>query len=105
MDINQRVQYSIISSKKKLGDLAKLLGVSQPSVTRYLNGSQKPGDEILLKLANVTDQNYEWLKTGSGKVPLGFKDFIGSTGLSKEELVQKIHSLESKVEKLQSDVL
>lgn len=100
MNINQRVKYAIITSGKNQYELADILGVSQPAVNKYVNGTSKPGNEAIKVLSSLAGLDYEWLKTGSGKVPLGFKDFISTT---KEELTEKIKRLEDKVERLQQE--
>jgi transcriptional regulator with XRE-family HTH domain len=104
MSINQRIRFAILSDKKNQSELSKMVGVTPAAMSKYVNGLTKPVDEVLKKLAKVTGLDYEWLKNASGKEPLGFKDFIKGTGLTKEELIEKVNQLESKVEKLQSEV-
>jgi transcriptional regulator with XRE-family HTH domain len=104
MNINQRVKYAILISGKNQYELADLLGVSQPAVNKYVNGTSKPGEEGLKKLASISGIDYEWIKLGSGKVPLGFKDFIVSAGLTREQLIEKVNQLENEVEKRDSKI-
>ena len=103
MSLSERVKYAIITSGKNQYELAEILNISQPAVNRYVNGTSNPRESGLKKLAQLTNLDYDWLKTGSGKVPLGFKDFINSTTL-KDQQAEKIKILESKVERLQSEV-
>ena len=99
MNINQRVKYAILTYSKSQAILASEINASPSAMSKYVNGLMKPSDKVLEKLAAVTGINYDWLKTGSGKEPLGFKDFIKSIGLTKEELIDKVNQLENEVEK------
>src|SRR6188768_330194 len=103
MNINQRVKYAIVTYSKSQAILASEISASPSAMSKYVNGLMKPSDKVLEKLAAVTGINYDWLKTGSGKDPAGFKDFITSTGLSREELLEKVENLESKVDRLKKE--
>lgn len=75
MEINpEEVNGRISLLMQKLGtnqkELAGLLGVTQPAVSKYLNG-RVPPPEVLLKLAGAADTTIEWILSGKNLAAAG----------------------------------
>ena len=48
-------------------NLAKAVGISDTSISRYLNGHQVPESLVLRRISDLTDLNIDWLLTGKGE--------------------------------------
>jgi len=75
MEINpEEVNGRISLLMQKLGtnqkEFAGLLGVTQPAVSKYLNG-RVPPPEVLLKLARAADTTIEWILSGKNLAAAG----------------------------------
>jgi len=51
-------------------EFARLLGVTQPAVSKYLNG-RLPPPEVLLKLAGASGTTIEWILSGNNPAAAG----------------------------------
>ena len=71
----------------KQGELAKWLGVSQPTISDYRNGVICPKMERAIEIAEKLGCCVEWLLTGRGdKYPIKTSDsFLDISGLTDEE--------------------
>lgn len=49
--------------------MAEAIGISQPTLSRVLSGTQKPGRSLLLALGTFPGIDIEWLLHGRGKAP------------------------------------
>jgi transcriptional regulator with XRE-family HTH domain len=66
MKIGHRIRGSRESKGISQGELARRLGVSQPSVSDWENGKSEPSVDNLRALAVELDVWFEWLATGRG---------------------------------------
>ncbi len=66
MRIGHRIKASRESKNISQGELARRLGVSQPSVSDWENGKSEPSVDNLRALAVELDVWFEWLTTGRG---------------------------------------
>lgn len=48
-------------------NLARAVGISDTTVSRYLNGHQVPESLVLRRISDLTDLNIDWLLTGKGE--------------------------------------
>lgn len=61
----------------KLGSqqkVAKLLGISQPGLGKWVSGTARPAFELVAKLAGLADVSLDWIATG--REHAGSRDFI-----------------------------
>lgn len=66
MKIGHRIKESREGKSMSQGELARRLGVSQPSVSDWENGKTEPSVENMRTLAVELDVWFEWLATGRG---------------------------------------
>lgn len=68
---------------------AKAMGISQSTVSKYLNGIAMPATDTAITMANYLKVNFEWLMTGRG--PMDSKeaalDHLDLTGLPEDSKV------------------
>lgn len=70
--LSERLKTAMDLHGKKMsqGTLAKLSGISQPTVNRLLTGKVN-GSGYLIQIANALDVDAEWLATGKGEMLKG----------------------------------
>lgn len=61
--MNWKEKVSELMTTKNLTqkDLSRLSGITETSISRYLNGSQRPRIDVLLNFAKALDVNVEYL--------------------------------------------
>ena len=61
--MNWKEKVSDLMTTKKITqkDLSRLSGITETSISRYLNGSQRPRIDVLLNFAKALDVNVEYL--------------------------------------------
>ena len=69
-EVNGRISLLMQKMGTNQKELAELLGVTQPAVSKYLNG-RVPPPEVLLKLARATDTTIEWILSGKNLAAAG----------------------------------
>lgn len=90
-------------------DLANNLGISQSDVSKYENGEYQIPLEVIRKLNEVYQMNYEWFFNGVRPMQKPMKDSkslttdIGQMKSDYEILIQKVKSLESMLKKIARD--
>ncbi len=80
MFMNARITEAREAAGLSKTELAKAVGVSQPTVTDWENGSMKPRGENLLRISRVLNVSPEWLATGRGEKHPGANRPYPSTG-------------------------
>ena len=58
----QRLREALYQSNMKSVDLAKALGVTEVTISRYLHGTRKPGDLMVRKMAEILHVVPEFLR-------------------------------------------
>jgi transcriptional regulator with XRE-family HTH domain len=85
MDIKQEFAKRLLAlcknhwntDKPKQTDLAKAFGVSQATISEWMNGAKMPGLEKLIEICLVLDVSIEYLGTGRGSIkPISDKPHI-----------------------------
>lgn len=71
--IAQRFREFMVKIDRTGKNLARAVGISDTSISRYLNGHQVPDSLVLGKISELTDLNINWLLTGKGE-PIKQKD-------------------------------
>jgi transcriptional regulator with XRE-family HTH domain len=69
-EVNGRISLLMQKMGTNQKELAGLLGVTQPAVSKYLNG-RVPPPEVLLKLARAADTTIEWILSGKNLAAAG----------------------------------
>ena len=69
-------------------EIAKTLGIAQPSVFQWKAGRNYPSHDMLVKIAKLTNVSVEWLYSGRG--PMRPPDQISP---EKASLIDKIEAL------------
>ncbi len=67
--IGERIRVYRLSKGAKVGDFAKLIGVSQGSLSDIENQKTKPSADTISALVRHTDIDARWLLTGEGIAP------------------------------------
>ena len=61
MNWKEKVSELMTTKKITQKDLSRLSGITETSISRYLNGSQRPRIDVLLNFAKALDVNVEYL--------------------------------------------
>ena len=61
MNWKEKVSELMTTKKITQKDLSRLSGITETSISRYLNGSQRPRIDVLLNFAKAQDVNVEYL--------------------------------------------
>ena len=67
-DLSKRIQQAVEKSGKSQKKIAKAVGITEVSLSRYIHGERTPRATIIPKLAEACGVSVEWLQTG--KEPL-----------------------------------
>lgn len=65
----QRLRASIRSSGLKQKELAKMIGISEISMSRYCSGSQKPPMDTIAAISRILNVSVQWLVNGGATIP------------------------------------
>ena len=63
-DISKRINKIMFDLEINQNQLAKILNVTQPAISKYLKG-RVPPPNILLQLSQLSGMSIEWILTGS----------------------------------------
>lgn len=80
MKIGQRIRESRERNGFSQGELARRLGVSQPTISDWENGKTEPTVENMRSVAVELDVWFEWLATGRG-----IKDYLPGVQEPRQE--------------------
>lgn len=97
-----------LSQRAKVADFAKLIGISQGSLSDIENNKTKPSADTLCNLVRYTDIDARWLLTGEGASPESRNPIINEVNLLLEKLPEESQKEVLKCaqkEKLLSDLL
>ena len=61
MNWKEKVSELMTTKKITQKDLSRLSGITETSISRYLNGSQRPRIDVLLNFAKALEVNVEYL--------------------------------------------
>ena len=64
-----RLQHELVRNNMKQRDLANAVGVSEVSMSRYVNGTRMPKGDILVRIAEVLRTTLEYLTNEEGMEP------------------------------------
>ena len=68
MDISERIKMLIDAKDMSANSFAKTIGVSQRTLSYYINGRTPSLDFILVVLNSISDISAEWLLRGKGSM-------------------------------------
>lgn len=63
-EISERISLAISRSGKRSKDIAEALGVSEVTMSKYVNGVSTPKNDYLITLAQALNVSVSWLLTG-----------------------------------------
>jgi transcriptional regulator with XRE-family HTH domain len=90
--ISQRIRWIMQNLKINQNQLAQQLQVTQPAVSKYLQG-RIPPPSVLLKLAELAGSSIEWLLTGKENVAMGKISEKAGDYYTPSSMSYKFHSL------------
>lgn len=67
LEFSKRMESLIDTHGKSLASFAEKIGVTAPSVKRWVSGESDPTRSNLIKIAEATNVSVEWLVTGMGE--------------------------------------
>lgn len=70
-NINQRIINELKRNKLTMRDLAKLIGVCQPTISRWCTGKREPRIQQIIKMAEVFGVSVSWLAFGNTNINNG----------------------------------
>jgi transcriptional regulator with XRE-family HTH domain len=98
--IRERISLALERSDKSQRDLAKLMGLSPPTVNSMLSKDEIDSIKYLKAVEELTGFSFEWLRTGKGQEKNGPIDKTDDVSLeywkdklkSKDELIDELRS-------------
>ena len=105
--VARRIQRIMRAMKMNQKELARQLNITQPAVSKYLQGRIPPAD-VLLQLARMSRVNIEWILTGGSserhsQVSEPRAEYRASSRL-QEKITQLPPQLRDKIEKLIDEI-
>jgi len=100
--IGRRIEEYRLHKGYKVGELARIIGISQGSLSEIKNEKSEPRADTLEKVVRNTDINAHWLLTGEGPMIKG-PDHTGETPASDIEL--KLRSAKAGIKTLVGDLI
>ncbi|HPH54146.1 MAG TPA: helix-turn-helix transcriptional regulator [Bacteroidales bacterium] len=89
-------------------DFAKSVGVTQPNISKIVNGESSLSAELLARMADTYNQlNLHWLLTGSGEMffdAVPNKNFPANEAISVSNTKERIEELKDIIEKAKRTV-
>lgn len=97
-DISKRLNKIMFDLEINQNQLAKILNVTQPAISKYLKG-RVPPPNVLLKLSKLSGRSIEWMLTGN-------EDVISNKNIISEEQSQYhiAKTIEEKFKLLPKDI-
>ncbi|WP_386691529.1 MULTISPECIES: helix-turn-helix domain-containing protein [unclassified Lonepinella] len=83
MSIKERLRVLIETQNTSVKRFAELADIPLRSIHNYLSGEREPSAEVLIKIANITNVNLNWLLLDKGEM---FIDNELERELTKNEL-------------------
>lgn len=104
-DISSRIRIALASSSMKQREIAAALGVSEVTISKYINGVSIPKNAYLVELAKILNVSVSWLLSGQddGSAPSGVMSSPEPTA-SEIEWKRRALAAEKKLEALK-DIL
>lgn len=65
-DLSSRIKLVVEESGLTRTEFGKRINLSQPTISKLMNGTQNPSERTLIDIANKFDVEEEWLRTGEG---------------------------------------
>lgn len=65
-DLSTRISIVVKESGLTKTDFGKKVNLSQPTITKLMNGTQNPSERTLIDIADKFQVNEDWLRTGEG---------------------------------------
>lgn len=65
-DLSSRIKLVVEESGLTRTEFGKRINLSQPTISKLMNGTQNPSARTLIDIANKFDVEEEWLRTGEG---------------------------------------
>lgn len=100
---DRRLKAILSASGVERGELARHLGVSVPTVNRWLNGISTPNAYQLREIAHYFGMPYDWFLEADGGVP-NADDLAVKLGLSPETVEALLELAGSESEEVQTAV-
>lgn len=109
MTVKERIALALERSDKSQRDLAKLMGLSSPTVSSMLSKDEIDSIKYLKAVEDLTGFRFEWLRTGSGPEKVGEVNNMTEPDLahwqnivrSKEELIEELRGRINDMKKYQ----
>ena len=109
-EISNRIQQIMNDLELTQNQLAKLLHITQPAISKYLQGRMPP-PAVLLQLSKLSGQTIEWFLTGEKNLtnmPKKLQEKSGSY-LERKSLEEKLkllpHDITEQIEKMVDSIL
>ena len=68
--INDRIRIVMKEKCKNQTEMAKLINISQPNLSKICTGAMNPTDRIISDICRVFDVSETWLRYGEGRMPV-----------------------------------
>jgi transcriptional regulator with XRE-family HTH domain len=66
-ELGNRIRRAVEKTGKNQVEVASLLRVYPPNLTRWIQGENAPSFEYLVKIGKLTNVSFDWLLTGEGE--------------------------------------
>ena len=67
-DLSTRISMVVEESGLTKTDFGKKINLSQPTISKLVNGTQNPSDRTLIDISDKFGIREEWLRTGEGQM-------------------------------------
>ena len=98
IQISKRVYHLMQNLNYNQKEFAKALNITQPAVSKYLNGRIPPAN-VLLQLAEISRKNIEWILTGQSSIKPGYVAEKHANYTIQSPLSKKIERLPESIKK------
>lgn len=85
MDISERIKMLIDEKHMSANSFAKEIGVSQRTLSNYINGRTPSLDFVLIVLSHMSELSAEWLLRGKGSM------FLSDEQQVNESIVEQLN--------------
>jgi predicted transcriptional regulator len=99
-DISKRINKIMFDLEINQNQLAKILNITQPAISKYLNG-RVPPPYVLLQLSNLSGMSIEWILTGNKEAIIKKNIISEKPGeyLTEKTFVEKLELLPMEIRK------